>query len=78
MTPYIWGDRLGHLIIDLDITQRCLNRALDVTREIVARKGIVLFVSNSPSCTGPVEKAAEKVSYYSSPMQYLNITGNYY
>lgn len=64
MRPYIYGKRLGVLVIDLEHTERLLKRALTVTAEIAYRGGVILFM-NSPRQTGYlVEKAAKECGEY--------------
>lgn len=45
MRQYIFGSRLGHLILDLEQTAPLLRDALNFTAHIAYRGGIVLFVS---------------------------------
>lgn len=47
MKPYIFGSRLGHLIIDLDQTMVLLQEALNITAHIAFRNGIILFINKS-------------------------------
>lgn len=47
MKPYIFGSRLGHLIIDLDQTVVLLQEALNVAAHIAFRNGIILFINKS-------------------------------
>ena len=45
MTPYIFGNRLGTDIIDIEQTVPLLQDALDVMAHVAYRGGIVLFLS---------------------------------
>lgn len=47
MKPYLFGSRLGHLIIDLDQSVELLKEALNFTAHIAFRNGIILFVNKS-------------------------------
>ncbi|XP_014242711.1 28S ribosomal protein S2, mitochondrial [Cimex lectularius] len=58
MKPYIFGSRLGHLIIDLDKTSALLRKALNFTAHIAYRDGIVLFVSQAPQHSLLIEDTA--------------------
>jgi small subunit ribosomal protein S2 len=58
MAPYIFGSRLGHLIIDLDQTVARLREALNFTAHIAFRGGIILFVNRSRQTGHIVENAA--------------------
>lgn len=49
MKPYIFGSRLGHLIIDLDQTVNLLQEALNFAAHIAFRNGIILFIHKSAS-----------------------------
>ena len=49
MRPYIYGDRLDHLIIDLNQTEKLLHEALNFAAHIAFRSGIILFVNKSPA-----------------------------
>ena len=48
MAPYIFGIRNGIHIIDLNKTIVLLRRALQATREVARRNGIILFVCSNP------------------------------
>nr|CAG4646488.1 EOG090X0B5N [Macrothrix elegans] len=64
MKPYIYGSRLGHLIIDLDQTVGLLQDALNFTAHIAYRGGIILFVCHNPQHTLAVELAAKEAGEY--------------
>ncbi|KAF6205932.1 hypothetical protein GE061_020108 [Apolygus lucorum] len=64
MKPYIFGSRLGHLIIDLDKTSELLTAALNFTAHVAYRDGIILFISQNPQNSFMVEKLAKEVSEF--------------
>ena len=47
MKPYLFGSRLGHLIIDLEQSVPLLKDALNFTAHIAFRNGIILFINKS-------------------------------
>ncbi|CAK9291752.1 unnamed protein product [Gordionus sp. m RMFG-2023] len=65
MKPYIYGERLGHLIIDLNHTSILLKQALNVISEISYNKGIVLFLCRNYQHIHTIEKAAKSCGAYS-------------
>ncbi|KAG0710008.1 28S ribosomal protein S2, mitochondrial [Chionoecetes opilio] len=48
MRQFVFGSRLGHLVIDLDQTAVLLRDALNVTAHIAFRGGIILFIGRIP------------------------------
>jgi len=60
MEPYIFGERDGIHIIDLDLTLPRLQKALDFLREAVASGGKVLFVGTKRQAAAPVESEARR------------------
>ncbi len=64
MRPFLFGSRLGHLIIDLDQTVLYLQAALNFTAHIAYRGGIILLVCHNPQHTLKIEEAAKSVSEY--------------
>lgn len=60
MRPFIFGSRLGHLIIDLDQTAELLRDALNFTAHIAFRDGIILFIAKNPQISYLVEETAKK------------------
>ncbi|XP_046387926.1 28S ribosomal protein S2, mitochondrial [Ischnura elegans] len=65
MAQYLFGERLGHCIFDLDITAKHLHRALQFTCGIAALNGIILFASGrDPRNAHAVEKAALEAGEY--------------
>ena len=60
MRPYIYGERNGIHIIDLRQTVDQIARAQDVTRDVVAEGGTVLFVGTKKQSQGAVEEQAKR------------------
>jgi small subunit ribosomal protein S2 len=58
MKPFIFGDRNGIHIIDLDQTLPRLAAALEFLQEIVAQGGRVLFVGTKRQAQGPIQLEA--------------------
>ncbi|KAK2578863.1 hypothetical protein KPH14_001271 [Odynerus spinipes] len=64
MQPFLFGSRLGHLIIDLDQTAELLRQALNFTAHIAFRGGLILFVSKNPQSSYIIEKTAMECQEY--------------
>lgn len=64
MKPYIFGERGGVHIIDLDKTVNALERALKATYDITARGGRVLFVGTKMQSQQEVMEAATRSGQY--------------
>jgi small subunit ribosomal protein S2 len=64
MKPFIFGERDGIHIIDLDKTLPMLVEALEFLREVVAQGGKVLFVGTKRQAQGPVKLEAERASQF--------------
>jgi small subunit ribosomal protein S2 len=64
MRPYIFGSRLGHYIIDLDLTAVHLRQALNVTAHIAFREGIILFLNRGVQTMNVVERTAKECGEY--------------
>ncbi|HJP19941.1 MAG TPA: 30S ribosomal protein S2, partial [Alphaproteobacteria bacterium] len=60
MSSYIFGDRNGVHIIDLQQTVPLLYRALETTRDVVAAGGRVLFDGTKRQASEPVTEAARR------------------
>jgi len=58
MKQYLYGNRLGHLIINLNHTKRLLEQALNVAAHISYRGGVILFLCQSPLNCLTVENCA--------------------
>ena len=65
MLPYIYGNRLGIDIIDLEQTTELLKSALNVTAHVAYKKGIILFISRHLQSLPLVEKTALSCSEFS-------------
>ena len=61
MKPYIFTERGGIHIIDLQQTTVLLDRAYDFVRNITSRGGTVLFVGTKKQCQDIVREEAERV-----------------
>ncbi|MHB8870460.1 MAG: 30S ribosomal protein S2, partial [Thermoleophilia bacterium] len=61
MKPYIFTDRGGIHIIDLQKTTKLLDRAYDFTRNIGGRGGSVLFVGTKKQCQDTIREEATRV-----------------
>ncbi|KAG7207768.1 hypothetical protein KM043_009378 [Ampulex compressa] len=64
MRQFIFGSRMGHLIIDLDQTAVHLREALNFTAHIAFRDGIILFVSKNPQSTHIIETTARECNEF--------------
>lgn len=59
MKPFIFGERGGVHIIDLEKTQDQLETALQFVKDVADRGGIVLFVGTKPQAQAPIKKYAD-------------------
>lgn len=64
MKPYIYGQRNGIYIIDLQLTLRQVYKAYGLVREAVANGGTVLFVGTKNQAQEPVAREAERCGMY--------------
>jgi small subunit ribosomal protein S2 len=60
MAPFIFGERNGIYIIDLEKTISCLNSATKFIRSVVENGKDVLFVGTKKQAQGVVKEAAER------------------
>lgn len=60
MAPYLFGQRNGIHIIDLEQTVPMLHRALAQVREVAQNRGRVLFVGTKRQATDIVKEAATR------------------
>ena len=60
MAPYLFGERNGIHIIDLEQTVPMLHRALEQVREVAHNRGRVLFVGTKRQATDIVKEAATR------------------
>jgi small subunit ribosomal protein S2 len=64
MAPYIFGKRNGIHIMDLEQTAVMLQKALEVTKDIVSNYGRVLFVGTKAQASEMIKEAAQKCGQY--------------
>jgi len=60
MEPYIFGERGGIHIIDLEETQKALKEILDFVKGVVSRGGVILFVGSKRQAKEIVAKEATR------------------
>jgi small subunit ribosomal protein S2 len=60
MARYIFGERNGIYIIDLQKTHKKLGEALDYVKDLAAKKGTILFVGTKKQAQEPVQEAAQR------------------
>jgi small subunit ribosomal protein S2 len=65
MKVFVYGSRLGHLIIDLNQTAEHLREALNFTAHMAYRGAIILFISRTPQTAHLVEKTAIECEEFS-------------
>lgn len=64
MAPYIFGKRNGIHIIDLEQTVPMLQKAQEVTKDIVSNYGRVLFVGTKTQAAEKIKEAAKQCGQY--------------
>ncbi|MBF0484204.1 MAG: 30S ribosomal protein S2 [Candidatus Omnitrophica bacterium] len=64
MKKYIFGQRSGIYIIDLEKTLECLNKAKDFARDIALKGGRILFVGTKKQAQMTVEQEANRVEMF--------------
>lgn len=64
MKPYIFGQRNGIYIIDLQLTLRQVYKAYGLVRETVANGGNVLFVGTKKQAQEPIAEHAERCGMF--------------
>jgi small subunit ribosomal protein S2 len=64
MRPYIFGDRNGIHILNLDATAARMHEAIDFLRETVAAGGKVLFVGTKRQAAAAVASEAQRTGQY--------------
>ena len=64
MAPYIFGERNGVHVIDLQQTVPALYRALQVVRDVTSKGGRVLFVGTKRQAQDPIAAAAQRCGQY--------------
>lgn len=65
MKPFIYGERLGHIIFDLDQTAHHLRQALNITAHIAYRGGVILLFNRNALNGHIVEKTAIECGEFS-------------
>jgi small subunit ribosomal protein S2 len=71
MKPYIYGDRNGIHIIDLDRSLTAFEEALEFMREVVAAGGKVLFVGTKRQAQAPIRLEAERSGQFFANNRWL-------
>ncbi|MBI5149235.1 MAG: 30S ribosomal protein S2 [Candidatus Omnitrophica bacterium] len=64
MKKYIFGQRSGIYIIDLEKTVQCLNKARDFARDIAAKGGKILLVGTKKQAQSIVEEEARRTEMF--------------
>lgn len=63
MKPFIFGTRNNVDIIDLSKTLEGLEKAIKFLKDVVARKGIILFVGTQPGAKETIGELSKKLGY---------------
>ena len=71
MKRYIFGQKNGIYIINLEKTIECLTRACDFLRKTVSVGGEVLFVGTKPQAQEIIREAAERAGMYHVNVRWL-------
>lgn len=64
MKKYIFGDRSGIYIIDLEKTVECLNQACDFLRNIASKGGSILFVGTKKQAQDVIQEEALRANMF--------------
>ncbi len=64
MKKYIFGQRSGIYIIDLEKTVQCLNKAQDFARDLAAKGGRMLFVGTKKQAQMTIEGEAKRTDMF--------------
>lgn len=64
MKKYIFGQRSGIYIIDLEKTVECINRARDFVKDTAAKGGRILFVGTKKQAQDIVEEEAKRAETF--------------
>lgn len=70
MAGFLFGERLGVCVIDLEKTAEYLFRALNFMAHVVYREGVLLFVSAQKFHVHPLEALAKRVGEYAYTREY--------
>ena len=71
MAKYIFGQRCGIYIIDLEKTEQCLNKARDFLLDLTSRGQGVIFVGTKRQAQDIIQKEAERCSMYYVSVRWL-------
>ncbi|KAJ1655078.1 hypothetical protein IWQ61_005104 [Dispira simplex] len=64
MLPFIFGQRMGIHIINLEHTVAHLRRALNMAKEVARQGGLITFIATRPLMVHPVAEAATRCCQY--------------
>ena len=64
MKKYIFGQRSGIYIIDLEKTVQCLNQARDFFRDVASKGGKVFFIGTKKQAQAIVEEQAKRAQMF--------------
>jgi len=64
MKKFIFGERSGIYIIDLEKTVECLNQACDFLRDIAAKGGSILFAGTKKQAQDVIEEEAKRANTF--------------
>ncbi len=64
MRPYIYGEKNGIYIIDLEQTSRALDHACDFMRQVAAERKNIVFVGTKKQAAETVEEEAKRCGAY--------------
>jgi len=64
MKRFIFGERSGIYIIDLEKTIECLNKARDFVRDVAAKGGTVLFAGTKKQAKDVIESEAKRCEMF--------------
>ena len=73
MKRYIFGEKNGIYIIDLQITLQCFQKAYEFTRDTVAAGESVLFVGTKRQAMGIVEEEADETLFWLEVIEEVEI-----
>lgn len=65
MKQYIFGQRSGIYIIDLEKTVECLQKAREFARDIASKGGKILFIGTKKQAQDIIKETASKIGMYS-------------
>jgi len=71
MKKYIFGQRSGIYIIDLEKTVECLNKAGDFIKNITSKGGKILFIGTKKQAKFIIKEETEKIGMYNVTNRWL-------